>query len=183
MAATTTVTSSQRARHAWRRAAAVARARVCFTGAGVGVFAAVGAGVFSGVVAGVFAGVVAGVFASVVAGAGVACAPSLEELEIEGVLLTMYDDRTNLAQQVTQNLRDFFKDKLFKTVIPRNVRLAEAPSYGKPVMLYGPRSRGAESYQNLADELLGRNSIESPQAKKRKTRVAKIEVKFWPYGG
>jgi chromosome partitioning protein len=66
-------------------------------------------------------------------------------LEIEGVLLTMYDDRTNLAQQVTENLRDFFKDKLLKTVIPRNVRLAEAPSYGKPVMLYDPRSRGAES--------------------------------------
>ena len=55
------------------------------------------------------------------------------ELEIEGVLLTMYDDRTNLAQQVTENLREFFKEKLLKTVIPRNVRLAEAPSYGKPV--------------------------------------------------
>lgn len=104
------------------------------------------------------------------------------KLEIEGVLLTMYDDRTNLAQQVTQNLRDFFKDKLLKTVIPRNVRLAEAPSYGKPVMLYDPRSRGAESYQNLAEELLARNSIESPRAKKRKTQAAKVEVKFWPYG-
>ncbi|MGA7317236.1 MAG: AAA family ATPase [Silvibacterium sp.] len=85
-------------------------------------------------------------------------------LEIEGVLLTMYDDRTNLAQQVKENLRDFFTDKLFKTAIPRNVRLAEAPSYGKPVELYDSRSRGAESYRDLADELLSRNGIESPRA-------------------
>jgi chromosome partitioning protein len=108
------------------------------------------------------------------------------DLEIEGVLLTMYDDRTNLAQQVTENLRDFFKDKLFKTAIPRNVRLAEAPSYGKPVMLYDPKSRGAESYRDLADELLTRNKIESPRAKERKAAAAnraKIDVKFWPYGG
>lgn len=106
------------------------------------------------------------------------------KLEIEGVLLTMYDDRTNLAQQVTENLRNFFKDKLFKTVIPRNVRLAEAPSYGKPVMLYDPRSRGAESYRDLADELLARNKVESPRAKDRKTAAAnraKVNVRFWPY--
>jgi len=105
-------------------------------------------------------------------------------LEIEGVLLTMYDDRTNLAQQVTENLRDFFKDKLLKTVIPRNVRLAEAPSYGKPVMLYDPRSRGAESYHSLAQELLERNKIESPRAKERKRAAAnraKTDIKFWPY--
>jgi chromosome partitioning protein len=107
------------------------------------------------------------------------------KLEIEGVVLTMYDDRTNLAQQVTENLRDFFKDKLLKTVIPRNVRLAEAPSYGKPVLLYDPKSRGAESYRNLADELLSRNKIESPRAKERKAAAeirAKVNVKFWPYG-
>lgn len=106
-------------------------------------------------------------------------------LEIEGVLLTMYDDRTNLTQQVTQNLRDFFKDKLLKTVIPRNVRLAEAPSYGKPVLLYDPKSRGAESYRDLASELLSRNEIESPRAKERKAAAdarAKVNVKFWPYG-
>lgn len=105
-------------------------------------------------------------------------------LEIEGVLLTMYDERTNLAQQVTENLRNFFKDKLLKTVIPRNVRLAEAPSYGKPVMLYDPRSRGAESYRDLADELLARNKVESPRAKERKTAAAnraKVNVRFWPY--
>jgi chromosome partitioning protein len=105
-------------------------------------------------------------------------------LEIEGVLLTMYDDRTNLAQQVTENLREFFKDKLLKTVIPRNVRLAEAPSYGKPVMLYDPRSRGAESYRDLADELVQRNGVETPAAKKRKASRPRGEVKvrFWPYG-
>ena len=106
-------------------------------------------------------------------------------LEIEGVLLTMYDDRTNLAQQVTENLREFFKDKLLKTTIPRNVRLAEAPSYGKPVMLYDPRSRGAESYKELADELLKRNEMESPKAKERKAAAAsrpEVKVRFWPYG-
>ncbi|HEX4312190.1 MAG TPA: ParA family protein [Acidobacteriaceae bacterium] len=105
-------------------------------------------------------------------------------LEIEGVLLTMYDDRTNLAQQVTDNLREFFKDKLLKTVIPRNVRLAEAPSYGKPVMLYDPRSRGAESYRELAEEILLRNWIESPAAKERKasaTYQGETKVRFWPY--
>jgi chromosome partitioning protein len=105
-------------------------------------------------------------------------------LEIEGVLLTMYDDRTNLAQQVTDNLREFFKDKLLKTVIPRNVRLAEAPSYGKPVMLYDPRSRGAESYRELAEEILMRNGIESPAAKERKTAATyqgETKVRFWPY--
>src|SRR6202035_4158077 len=64
-------------------------------------------------------------------------------LEIEGVLLTMFDDRTNLAQQVTAELKRFFADKLFATTVPRNVRLAEAPSHGKPVLLYDPKSRGA----------------------------------------
>ncbi len=77
-------------------------------------------------------------------------------LEIEGVVLTMYDDRTHLAQQVTQELRGFFKDKLLETIIPRNIRLAEAPSYGKPALLYDVRSRGAESYIKLAKELMGR---------------------------
>lgn len=106
------------------------------------------------------------------------------DLEIEGVLLTMYDDRTNLAQQVRENLRDYFKDKLFNTAIPRNVRLAEAPSYGKPVQLYDPRSRGAESYHELAEELLTRNDIESPRARERKTEAearGKPTVRFWPY--
>jgi chromosome partitioning protein len=104
-------------------------------------------------------------------------------LAIEGVLLTMYDDRTNLAQQVTENLREFFKEKLLKTTIPRNVRLAEAPSYGKPVLLYDPKSRGAESYLQLTHELMRRNEVESPKARARKAAVmSEVVVKFWPYG-
>jgi chromosome partitioning protein len=77
-------------------------------------------------------------------------------LEIEGVLLTMFDERTNLAQQVTEELKRFFGEKLFRTAIPRNVRLAEAPSHGKPVLLYDAKSRGAESYLQLANEIIAR---------------------------
>jgi chromosome partitioning protein len=79
------------------------------------------------------------------------------KLEIEGVVLTMYDERTNLAQQVTQELKNFFAEKLLQTTIPRNVRLAEAPSYGKPALLYDVRSRGAESYIRLAKEVMERH--------------------------
>ncbi len=75
-------------------------------------------------------------------------------LELKGVLLTMFDERTNLAVQVRQDLKDFFGDKIFSTVIPRNIRLAEAPSHGKPIILYDARSRGAESYIQLAREIL-----------------------------
>ena len=75
-------------------------------------------------------------------------------LKIEGVLLTMYDDRTNLTRQVAEDLKDFFKSEVFQTVIPRSVRLAEAPSYGKPILLYDVRSKGAESYIKLAKEIL-----------------------------
>ena len=82
-------------------------------------------------------------------------------LELEGVVLTMWDERTNLAQQVANNLREFFGEKLCATTIPRNVRLAEAPSYGKPALLYDVRSRGAESYIRLAKELLGRGTRQS----------------------
>jgi len=78
-------------------------------------------------------------------------------LDIEGVLLTMNDERTNLGQQVARDVRDFFKDKVYRTVIPRNVRLAEAPSHGLPVMTYDAKSRGAEAYAALARELLERN--------------------------
>jgi len=87
---------------------------------------------------------------------------------IEGVLLTMYDDRTNLAQQVTDTLREYFRERLYQTVIPRNVRLAEAPSHGKPVALYDPRSRGTEAYFELTGEFLARNQIESPRNAERK---------------
>jgi chromosome partitioning protein len=80
------------------------------------------------------------------------------ELRIEGVLLTMYDDRTNLTRQVAQDLRDFFADEVLKTVIPRSIRLAEAPSHGKPALIYDLRSKGAESYIQLAKELLARHA-------------------------
>jgi chromosome partitioning protein len=75
-------------------------------------------------------------------------------LEVEGVLLTMYDDRTNLTRQVEADLRDFFGTKVFQTVIPRSVKLAEAPSFGKTILAYDPRSRGAEAYIQLAKEIL-----------------------------
>ncbi|HEV2199136.1 MAG TPA: ParA family protein [Bryobacteraceae bacterium] len=75
-------------------------------------------------------------------------------LPLEGILLTMYDDRTNLARQVADDLREFFQDEIFTTVIPRSIRLAEAPSYGKPILMYDPRSKGAESYIKLAKEIL-----------------------------
>ena len=75
-------------------------------------------------------------------------------LTIEGVLLTMYDDRTNLTRQVEQDLRSFFENSVFHTVIPRSIRLAEAPSFGKPIISYDVRSRGAESYIQLAKEVL-----------------------------
>ena len=78
-------------------------------------------------------------------------------LSLEGVLLTMFDDRTNLSQQVRNNLVNFFGDKVFATTIPRNIRLAEAPSHGKPVSVYDPRSRGADAYRDLALELVNRN--------------------------
>jgi chromosome partitioning protein len=93
-------------------------------------------------------------------------------LALEGVVLTMYDDRTNLALQVSENLKAFFDDKLFKTSIPRNIRLAEAPSHGQPVALYDPKSRGAEAYRELALELLTRNNIASPEEKRRKASAA-----------
>jgi chromosome partitioning protein len=77
-------------------------------------------------------------------------------LEVEGVVLTMYDERTNLAQQVAAELKNYFGDKLCTTTIPRNVKLAEAPSHGKPALLYDLRSRGAEAYLRLAKELMRR---------------------------
>jgi len=79
-------------------------------------------------------------------------------LDIEGVLLTMHDERTNLGQQVARDVREFFKEKVFDTVIPRNVRLGEAPSHGLPAILYDVKSRGAEAYIALAREVLGRNA-------------------------
>jgi chromosome partitioning protein len=75
-------------------------------------------------------------------------------LKIEGILLTMYDERTNLTRQVAQDLNEFFAGDVLKTIIPRSIRLAEAPSFGKPIVLYDVRSRGAEAYIKLAKEIL-----------------------------
>jgi chromosome partitioning protein len=85
-------------------------------------------------------------------------------LEVEGVVLTMFDERTNLAQQVASELRKYFGEKLFRTSIPRNIRLAEAPSHGKPALVYDVRSRGAESYIRLAKEILDAEAARREQA-------------------
>ena len=77
-----------------------------------------------------------------------------EKLEIEGVLLTMFDGRTNLSIQVADEVKKFFTTNVYKTIIPRNVRLSEAPSYGEPIIIYDPRSKGAEVYMKLAKEVI-----------------------------
>jgi len=77
-------------------------------------------------------------------------------LEVGGVLLTMFDPRTNLAHQVAQEVRSFFGEQVFHTIVPRNVRLSEAPSFGMPIALYAPKSTGAEAYSAVADEVVGR---------------------------
>jgi chromosome partitioning protein len=79
------------------------------------------------------------------------------DLEIEGVLLTMFDRRLNLSKQVAEETREYFGDKVYRTAIPRNVRLAEAPSFGKPIVTYDALSQGAQSYLALAREVLARN--------------------------
>jgi chromosome partitioning protein len=85
-------------------------------------------------------------------------------LKIQGILLTMYDERTNLTRQVSDDLRDFFRDEVLTTVIPRSIRLAEAPSYGKPILMYDPRSKGAESYIKLAKEILANEQRQTTQS-------------------
>ena len=80
------------------------------------------------------------------------------KLAIEGILLTMFDERTNLSHQVRDDLENFFGNRVFKTVIPRNVKLAEAPSHGQPIFLYDPNCRGAESYGRLAEEVMSHDS-------------------------
>jgi len=81
-----------------------------------------------------------------------------KSLEIEGALLTMYDARTNLSNQVVKEVKKYFEDKVYKTVIPRNVRLSEAPSYGMPISIYDPKSKGAKAYEKFTKELLKNNS-------------------------
>ena len=80
-------------------------------------------------------------------------------LEIEGIILTMHDARNNLSEEVAREVRKHFGDKVFQTVIPRNVTLGEAPSHGKPAILYDIRSKGAQSYLSLAKEILNENSV------------------------
>lgn len=81
-----------------------------------------------------------------------------KSLDIEGALLTMYDIRTNLSNQVVKEVKKYFEDKVYKTVIPRNVRLSEAPSYGMPITVYDPKSKGAKSYEKFAKEFLKLNN-------------------------
>ncbi|MDK2928010.1 MAG: chromosome partitioning protein [Bacillota bacterium] len=88
-------------------------------------------------------------------------------LEVEGVLLTMFDARTNLAIQVVDEVKKYFRDKVYRSIVPRNVRLSEAPSYGKPVMMYDRRSRGAEVYQELAKEVMERDAEKRRPARAR----------------
>jgi chromosome partitioning protein len=97
-------------------------------------------------------------------------------LGVEGVVLTMFDDRTNLAQAVASELKDHFGDRLFSTTIPRNVRLAEAPSHGKPALLYDPRSKGAESYIKLAKEIMDRVAQGLPPMPPAQAATAAVEA-------
>ena len=80
-----------------------------------------------------------------------------KDIEIEGALLTMYDIRTNLSNQVVKEVKKYFNDKVYKNVIPRNVKLSEAPSYGMPISVYDPRSKGAKSYEKFVKEFLKNN--------------------------
>ena len=79
-----------------------------------------------------------------------------KKLDIEGVIMTMFDFRTNLSNEVLKEVQKFFNEKVYKTTIPRNVRLAEAPSFGLPIMLYDEKCKGAEAYVNLTKEFLNR---------------------------
>lgn len=90
-----------------------------------------------------------------------------KRLKIEGVVFTMYDARTNLSLQVVENVKENLDQNIYKTIIPRNVRLAEAPSYGKPINLYDSRSTGAESYRLLAEEVIGRRASDGWKKNRR----------------
>ena len=82
-----------------------------------------------------------------------------QKLDIEGVVLTMYDARTNLSRQVIEEVKKYFKNKVYKTIIPRNVKLSEAPSYGLPISMYDKRSEGSRAYTALANEIIRQNKI------------------------
>jgi chromosome partitioning protein len=95
-----------------------------------------------------------------------------QNLEVEGIVLTMYDERTTLSRQVAADLRSFFGSQVFQTVIPRNVRLAEAPSHGKPILQYDPASRGATSYIQLAEEVIANDQKRPGQGTERPNPAA-----------
>jgi chromosome partitioning protein len=97
-------------------------------------------------------------------------------LAIDGVLLTMYDARLNLSRQVADEAKDYFGARMFKTVIPRNVRLAEAPSFGKPILLYDIGSIGAQTYLSVAEELIGRTMRRTPTEVREAARLPAIEA-------
>ena len=101
-------------------------------------------------------------------------------LDISGVLLTMYDERTNLGQQVARDIRAFFQERVFDTVIPRNIRLGEAPSHGIPAIVYDAKSRGAEAYVTLAKELIARDHRPSPHAPRREGTAAATDAIMAP---
>ncbi len=84
-----------------------------------------------------------------------------KDIEIEGALLTMYDVRTNLSNQVVKEVKKYFNDKVYKNVIPRNVKLSEAPSYGMPITMYDPKSKGAKSYEKFVKEFLKNNELDA----------------------
>ena len=104
-------------------------------------------------------------------------------LVVEGVVLTMFDERTNLAQQVAEELKKYFGDKLCTTTIPRNIRLAEAPSHGLPALVYDVRSRGAESYIRLAKEILDRQALAAsgPERSSIDHRSMYMNIYFYQY--
>ena len=91
-----------------------------------------------------------------------------KNIRIEGALLTMYDARTNLSNQVVKEVKRYFEDKVYKNVIPRNVKLSEAPSYGMPITMYDPRSKGAKSYEKFVKEFLKINEEEQKAARHMK---------------
>ena len=94
-------------------------------------------------------------------------------LDIEGVVMTMKDNRSNLTQEVSNEIKKFFGNRVFETTIPRNIRLAEAPSHGEPICTYDPSSKGAVSYMSLAKELLARNGIAVETEEKRNIKRRK----------
>ena len=90
-----------------------------------------------------------------------------KNLQIEGAVLTMYDSRTNLSNQVVKEVKRYFDDKVYKTVIPRNVKLSEAPSYGMPISIYDPKSKGARCYEKLSMEIIKNNTVRTNKEDKK----------------